>query len=155
MAWARRQGERGIRGALPRPCRHGAPQLRHRFPDDRAEVWAGTQAQTINREDAARDLGLKPEKVTLHTMYLGGGFGRRGNPHSDYVVEAAEVAKAVKKPVKVVWTREDDTKGGYYRPFWYDGFSGGLDESGRPVAWRHTIVGQSIMSGTLYAEQGA
>ncbi len=123
------------------------------FRPDAADVWAGTQAQTINREDAARVLGLAPEKVCLHTMYLGGGFGRRGNPHSDYVVMAAEVAKAVNKPVKVVWTREDDTKGGFYRPFWYEKVEGGLDEAGRPVAWRHTIVGQSIMRGTLYAER--
>ena len=61
-----------------------------------------------------------PEKVQIHTTLLGGGFGRRANPASDFVVEAVQVAKAAKAPVKVVWTREDDLKGGWYRPMWHD-----------------------------------
>jgi isoquinoline 1-oxidoreductase beta subunit len=69
---------------------------------------------------------------------------------SDWIVEAVEVAKHAKAPVKVIWTREDDIKGGYYRPSWYDRISGGLDESGNPVAWRHTLVGQSILAGTPF-----
>lgn len=120
---------------------------------DSCDIWTGTQGQTYHRSDAARVLGLAPERVDLHTMYLGGGFGRRGNPYSDFVVEAALVAKALKRPVKVVWTREDDTKGGYYRPLWHSRFSGGLDAQGNAVAWHHTIVGQSIMKGTLYASR--
>jgi len=119
---------------------------------DSCEIWTGTQGQTLHRRDAARVLGLRPEQVTLHTTYLGGGFGRRGTPHSDFVVMAAEVAKAVRKPVSVIWTREDDTKGGWYRPLWYSRFSGGLDDAGKPVAWSHRIVGQSIMTGTLYEQ---
>ncbi len=119
---------------------------------DSCEVWAGTQFQTVDRAAVAKTVGLKPEQVTIHTTYLGGGFGRRANPHSDFVVEAAHIAKAVKKPVKVIWTREDDMKGGYYRPFWYDRISGGLDASGKLVAWHHTIVGQSIMQGTPFEQ---
>ncbi len=114
---------------------------------DGCEIWTGTQFQTVDRNAAAEVLGLKPEQVKLHTTFLGGGFGRRANPHSDFVVEAAHVARVMKKPVKVVWTREDDIKGGYYRPLWYDRISAGLDKDGNPVAWQHTIVGQSIMRG--------
>jgi isoquinoline 1-oxidoreductase subunit beta len=118
--------------------------------EDRCEIWTGSQFQTGDRAAAARVAGLKPEQVTLHTTLLGGGFGRRANPASDFVTEATEVAKAAKAPVKVVWTREDDIRGGWYRPMWYDHFAAGLDASGNPVAWTHTIVGQSIMDGTLF-----
>jgi len=117
------------------------------------EIWVGTQAQTLHRNAAAEAAGLAPEQVKVHTTFLGGGFGRRGNPHSDFVVQAVEVAKAVKKPVKLIWTREDDTRGGYYRPLWYDRIAGGLDGKGNLTAWRHTIVGQSIMRGTAYEKR--
>ena len=115
---------------------------------DSCEIWVGTQAQTINRMDAAKVLGLDPERVRINTTFLGGGFGRRGNPHSDFVVMGAQVAKAIQKPVKVMWTREDDMKGGWYRPFWFNRLNGGLDANGKVIAWHHTIVGQSIMAGT-------
>ena len=117
---------------------------------DSCEIWTGTQFQTVDRNTAASVVGLKPEQVKIHTTFLGGGFGRRANPHSDFVTEAAQVAKAVKKPVKVIWTREDDMKGGYYRPMWYDRIAAGLDEKGNLSAWQHTIVGQSILSGTPF-----
>ncbi|HEY7745136.1 MAG TPA: xanthine dehydrogenase family protein molybdopterin-binding subunit [Desulfuromonadales bacterium] len=119
--------------------------------EEACDVWTGTQFQTADRDAAAAAAGLKPEQVRVHTMLLGGGFGRRANPHSDFVREAVQVAKAVKAPVKVVWTREDDMRGGYYRPLWYDRLAAGLDAAGRPVAWTHRIVGQSIMDGTLFA----
>ena len=122
--------------------------------EDRCEIWTGSQFQTGDRAAAAKVAGLKPEQVTLHTTLLGGGFGRRANPASDFVSEATEVAKAAKAPVKVVWTREDDIRGGWYRPMWYDHFVAGLDASGNPVAWTHTIVGQSIMAGTLFEAFG-
>jgi isoquinoline 1-oxidoreductase beta subunit len=119
---------------------------------DSCEIWTGTQFQTVDRNAAARVAGLKPEQVSIHTTFLGGGFGRRANPHSDFVVEAVQVGKALAKPVKVIWTREDDMKGGYYRPMWYDRLSAGLDAKGNPIAWRHTIVGQSIISGTPFEQ---
>jgi isoquinoline 1-oxidoreductase beta subunit len=117
---------------------------------DSCEIWTGTQFETVDRANAAKAAGLDPEKVQIHTTLLGGGFGRRANPASDFVVEAVYVAKAAKSPVKVVWTREDDLKGGWYRPMWHDRFAAGLDASGEPVAWTHTIVGQSITAGTPF-----
>lgn len=121
---------------------------------DRCEIWTGTQFQTVDRMAAAATAGLKPEQVQIHTTLLGGGFGRRANPASDFVVEAVQVAKAAQVPVKVVWTREDDIRGGWYRPMWYDRMVGGVDAGGNPVAWTHTIVGQSIMQGTMFEQFG-
>ena len=118
---------------------------------DSCEIWTGSQFETIDRARAAEVVGLSPEKVQLHTTFLGGGFGRRANPASDFVVEASHVAKVAKAPVKVVWTREDDTRGGWYRPMWHDRFVAGLDADGDPIAWTHTIVGQSIAQGTPFA----
>jgi isoquinoline 1-oxidoreductase beta subunit len=113
-------------------------------------IRVGSQFQTVDRNAAAKEAGLKPEQVTLETTFLGGGFGRRANPASDFVVEAVQVAKAVKRPVKVVWMRDDVIKGGYYRPMWFDRISAGLDGSGNLDAWQHTIVGQSIIAGTVF-----
>jgi isoquinoline 1-oxidoreductase beta subunit len=83
-------------------------------------------------------------------LYAGGSFGRRANPHQDYVVETATIVKAIngKVPVKMMWTREDDVHAGYYRPMYYHEIKAGLDKDGNPVAWHHRIVGQSIMTGT-------
>jgi isoquinoline 1-oxidoreductase beta subunit len=117
---------------------------------DRCEIWTGTQFQSVDRMAAAAIAGLKPEQVQIHTTLLGGGFGRRANPASDFIIEAVQVAKAAKVPVKVVWTREDDIRGGWYRPMWYDRMVGGIDAAGNPVAWTHTIVGQSIIAGTAF-----
>lgn len=117
---------------------------------DHCAIWTGTQAQTMDRNSAAQVVGLKPEQVEIHTMYLGCGFGRRANPHSDFVTEAAQVAKVIGKPVKVVWTREDDMRGGYYRPMWADRIEAGIAKDGKPLAWKHTIVGQSIIAGTAF-----
>jgi len=117
---------------------------------DSCEIWTGTQFETPDRASAAKVAGLPPEKVKLNTTLLGGGFGRRANPASDFVVEAVHVAKVAKAPVKVIWTREDDLAGGWYRPKWHDRFAAGLDAEGNPIAWTHTIVGQSIMAGTAF-----
>lgn len=117
---------------------------------DRCDIWTGTQFQTADRDAAVKVSGLKPEQVNIHTTFLGCGFGRRANPQSDFVSEAVRIAKEVKVPVKMIWTREDDTRAGYYRPMWHDRISAGIDKSGKPVAWRHTIVGQSIMEGTPF-----
>ena len=117
---------------------------------DSCEIWTGTQFQTVDRANAAKIAGLPPEKVQIHTTYLGGGFGRRANPQSDFVVEAVHVAKAAGVPVKVVWTREDDMQGGWYRPAFLHAIAGSIDSSGNPVSWRSRLVGQSIFSGTMF-----
>ncbi len=114
------------------------------------EIWTGSQAQTWDRDAAAKITGLPPEKVSLHTTLLGGGFGRRANPASDFVSEAVHVAKGAGAPVKVVWTREDDIRGGFYRPMWHSRIAAGFDTEGRPVSWAHTLVGQSILGGTPF-----
>jgi len=114
------------------------------------EIWTGTQFQTIDRASAAKIAGLPEEKVQIHTTFLGGGFGRRANPQSDFVVEAVHVAKAAGAPVKVVWTREDDMQGGWYRPAFLHAIAGAIDANGKPVAWRSRVVGQSIMVGTPF-----
>jgi isoquinoline 1-oxidoreductase beta subunit len=118
---------------------------------DSCEVWTGSQFQTIDRANAAKVAGLPAEKVQLHTTFLGGGFGRRANPQSDFVVEAVHVAKAAGAPVKVIWTREDDMAGGWYRPAFLHAIEGGVDASGNAVSWRSRLVGQSIMAGTPFA----
>lgn len=117
---------------------------------DGCDIWTGTQFQTNDQAVAAKILGLKPGQVRIHTTFLGGGFGRRANPQSDFVAEAVQVAKASKRTVKVVWTREDDMHGGYYRPMWLSRFRSALGEDGKPKAWAHTIVGQSIIAGTPF-----
>ena len=117
---------------------------------DSAELWVGSQFQTVDAGAAAKVLGIEPTKVKLNTMLAGGGFGRRANPASDYVVEACEIAKQVKVPVKVVWTREDDIKGGYYRPMYVHRVEVGLDAQNAIVGWNHAIVGPSILAGTAF-----
>ena len=121
-----------------------------RIDKNGCELWVGTQFQQIEQGAAAAIAGLPPEKVKVHTPFLGGGFGRRGSPRADFVSEAVAVAKAAKVPVKTVWTREDDIKGGYYRPAFVHRVEAGLDAKGMPVAWKHTIVGQSIAQGTAF-----
>jgi isoquinoline 1-oxidoreductase beta subunit len=118
---------------------------------DHCTVWTGTQFQSSDRDAAAAVTGLKPEQVEIHTTFLGGGFGRRAVPGSHFVREAVQVSKKANAPVKVIWTREDDMSGGYYRPAYYHKVSAGLDADGKPVAWSQNIVGQSIMSGTPFA----
>ncbi len=117
---------------------------------DRCEIWTGTQFQSVDQQVAAMIVGTTLDKVTIHTTFLGGGFGRRANPVSDFVSEAVIVAKAAKVPVKVVWTREDDMRGGYYRPAYVHRVQVGLDAAGKPAAWHHVIVGQSILAGTPF-----
>ncbi|MBB3008600.1 xanthine dehydrogenase family protein molybdopterin-binding subunit [Cupriavidus alkaliphilus] len=119
------------------------------------KVWVGSQFQTVDQAAVARTLGLAPDKVVLNTMMAGGGFGRRAVPTSDYIVEAANVLKAWvaaghTEPLKVVWSREDDIRGGYYRPLHLHRARVGLDAQGKVVGWQHTIVGQSILKGTPF-----
>ncbi len=115
-----------------------------------AEIWAGTQMPGIDQAAAARVLELKPQQVKVNTVNAGGGFGRRANPNSDWIVDACEIAKAAKVPVKLVWSREDDIRGGYYRPMYLHRAEVGLDAQGNVVGWNHAIVGQSILTGTPF-----
>jgi isoquinoline 1-oxidoreductase beta subunit len=122
---------------------------------DSMRVWCGSQFQTIDQVLAAQAAGLKPEAVELNTTFAGGGFGRRANPSADYVVEAVQVARAMKQagidaPVKVIWSREDDMRGGYYRPAHVHRLAVGVDTKGMPATSQHTIVGQSILKGTAF-----
>jgi isoquinoline 1-oxidoreductase beta subunit len=119
---------------------------------DACEIWNGEQFQSIDQPAVAQALGMKPEQVKLNMLYAGGSFGRRANPKGDYVVEAAQIAKAIagRAPVKLVWTREDDMRAGYYRPMYCHALKGGLDGQGNIVAWQHRIVGQSILAGTVF-----
>ena len=123
-----------------------------RLGRDGCEFWNGEQFQTVDQATLAGVLGLKPEQVKLHMLYAGGSFGRRANPHSDYLVEAAHIAKAVRgrAPVKLQWTREDDMRAGYYRPFFLHTLRAGLDDKGNITGWHHRLVGQSIMAGTAF-----
>jgi len=119
-----------------------------RIGADRCELWTGTQFQTLAQMTAAQITGLKPEQVELHTTFLGGGFGRRGVTDSHFIAEAVHLAKAVGQPVKTVWTREDDIRGGYYRPAFLHRAQIALGSDGLPRAWTHRLVGQSIATGT-------
>jgi isoquinoline 1-oxidoreductase beta subunit len=123
-----------------------------RFDGDRAEVWAGSQFQTFDQMAVADVLGLKPGQVTFHTEMAGGGFGRRAVTDSHVQREAAAIAKRLKgTPVKLVWSREDDIRGGYYRPMHVHRVEVGVGADGMPSAWRHVVVGQSLLAGTPFA----
>jgi isoquinoline 1-oxidoreductase beta subunit len=118
------------------------------------EIWAGDQFQTMDQANAARTAGLTPQQVSIHTLYAGGSFGRRANTISDYIVEAVSIAKAYGAdgtPIKLQWTREDDIRGGLYRPMYFHKLEAGLSDKGELTGWHHVIVGQSIMAGTPFA----
>jgi isoquinoline 1-oxidoreductase beta subunit len=119
--------------------------------DGTVEVWGGHQMPDIYQAVAAQVAGVSPDKVKLHVMKTGGGFGRRAVADADVIVEAVAVAKAVGRPVKMQWTREDDTRGGRYRPAYLHAVKAGIDANGDLAAWRNHIVGQSIMAGTPFA----
>lgn len=116
---------------------------------DRCDIWAGTQYQTMDQTVGAALTGLAPEQIHIHTTLLGGGFGRRANPTSDFVTDAVEVANGEDVPVKTIWTREEDIQCGYYRPMYVHKLSASLDASGMPQAWHQRIVGQAISQGTV------
>lgn len=120
---------------------------------DQCEIWNGEQAQTGDQTNISKLLGIPLDNVKINMLYAGGSFGRRSNPHSDYVLEAVQIAKAIngRAPVKMIWTREDDMQAGQYRPMFYHTLRAGLDENGNLVAWQHRLVGQSIVAGTMFA----
>jgi isoquinoline 1-oxidoreductase subunit beta len=115
------------------------------------EVWAGDQFQTVDQMNAAAALGLKPQQIKINTVFAGGSFGRRATVTSDYVAEGVQIAKAIRgvAPVRLVWTREDDIKGGRYRPLTHHWLKAAVGADGMPAAWQHRIVTQSIMTGTM------
>jgi isoquinoline 1-oxidoreductase beta subunit len=121
---------------------------------DGAEIWSGCQLQSIDEFVAAQVLGLKPEQIKINTLLGGGSFGRRGNPRADWTVELAAIAKAIKgrAPVHLVWTREDDIRGGFYRPLVLHRVRAGLDAGGRIAGWQHKIVSQPIFVGTPFEQ---
>ena len=122
--------------------------------EDGVEIYNGAQLQTGDQYAVAALMGIKPEQVKINTLYAGGSFGRRANSHSDYVVEAAQVAKALGtgQPVKLVWSREDDMRAGYFRPMYFHTVKAGLDDKGKVIAWQQRIVGQSIAQGTAFEQ---
>ncbi len=122
------------------------------FEGNKAEAWVPSQFQTMDQVAIAEVLGLKPEQVTFHTEFAGGGFGRRATIDAHVPREAALIARRLKgTPVKLVWTREDDVRGGYYRPMHAHRVEIGIGADGMPAAWRHVIVGQSLVAGTPFA----
>ena len=116
--------------------------------EDKCEIWSATQSSLLHQVEVAAFLGLDLEQVVFHTPYIGGSFGRRGSFGADWVIEAVHIAKACAEPVKLVWSREDDIKGGNYRPAYLHRINIGLDDTYFPVAWRHRIVGQSLFINT-------
>lgn len=116
------------------------------------EVWNGEQYQTPDQAALAELFGVEQRQVKINMLYAGGSFGRRANPQSDYVLEAAHIVKAsgTRAPVKLQWTREDDMGAGYYRPLFVHKLEAGLDADGNPVAWRQRLVGQSIAIGSAF-----
>ncbi len=106
---------------------------------DRVEIWEGTQAPGRSRQKIAQALGLKTSQVIHHQHYLGGGFGRRSI--TDYSIEAAQVARVIKRPVKMIWTREEDLAFGMFRPQAFQCVEGALDSDGKIAGWRHCVVG--------------
>ena len=122
---------------------------------DSCGVYTASQMPGLDAAAIAKASGLKSEQIEIHVQMAGGGFGRRAVPSSEYLVEAVNVAKALKAsgknaPVKVVRSREDDVKAGYYRPLVVHRAEIGYDKDGNVLAWRHQIVSQSIMRGTPF-----
>jgi isoquinoline 1-oxidoreductase beta subunit len=111
---------------------------------DQAEIWVGTQVPVRAQKAVATATGLPQDKVTVNNLYMGGAFGRRLD--IDSIEIAAALAKQVSYPVKLVWTREEDTRHDYYRPYYYDRVSAGLDEHGKLVGWTHRVTGSSVMA---------
>jgi isoquinoline 1-oxidoreductase beta subunit len=111
---------------------------------DSAEIWCGTQSQTMAQEATAKALGITRDKVKLNDLLMGGGFGRRGSRDMDYLIDAVLLSKAARAPVKVVWTREDDIRNGRFRPLSAHHLKAGLDASGVPIAYQHRLAGDKV-----------
>ncbi|MCB1844133.1 MAG: xanthine dehydrogenase family protein molybdopterin-binding subunit, partial [Halioglobus sp.] len=129
--------------------------------DGQLETWSGHQFPSIDLPAAARAAGLPTERVTLHSLPSGGSFGRRANPWADFTVAAVHIARALREehgltvPVRMQMTREDDMRAGQYRPLVVHKVTAGLNNAGELSAWRHAIVGQSIMAGAGMLRENA
>lgn len=110
-----------------------------RVSGDRVEIWEGSQAPDTTRDAVAKAIGFKPEQVTVHQCYMGGGFGRR--TLGDYAAECASIAKEIGRPVKLIWTREEDIAHGMFRPQSFQCLEAAADASGKIVGWKHCVVG--------------
>ncbi|MBY5993190.1 xanthine dehydrogenase family protein molybdopterin-binding subunit [Ferrimonas balearica] len=118
---------------------------------DRCELWSGFQMPTGDQAGAAKLLGLQPEQVKVNVLLAGSSFGRRANPAWDYGMECVDIARQFPgRPVKVVWTREVDTRAGWYRPAYYNKVKAGVDGNGKLVAWQQQIAGKSVLKGTPF-----
>ncbi|HEY7929968.1 MAG TPA: xanthine dehydrogenase family protein molybdopterin-binding subunit [Steroidobacteraceae bacterium] len=121
-----------------------------------ASLWNGEQLQSADQAAIGTLLGIAPEQVRITQLYAGGSFGRRGNPHADYVLEAVAIAQAAAAqghhvPIKLVWTREDDMRAGYYRPAFAHSIRAALDANGALIAWQQRSVGQSVLADSPFA----
>lgn len=148
-AFAKAKGDRIVEASYYLPhIAHATmepPSATARIVDGHCEVWACVQAPQDAREQVANRLGLPLEKVTIHVTLLGGGFGRKSKP--DFAVEAALLSREMDgKPVKVVWTREDDIRHDYFHTVSVERLRAALDRKGRPTAWLHRSVAPSITS---------
>ena len=154
------QSDGDVTAALPRAARrveaeYIVPYLAHATMEpqtctahvtpDRVEVWAPTQGASTALVTAAVAAGVPNEKVVIHAMMLGGGFGRRA-PIQEYVRQAVLIAKEVDVPVKLVWTREEDIRHDFYRPCGMARLVAGLDAEGMPIAWRIRLAGPSFVA---------
>jgi isoquinoline 1-oxidoreductase beta subunit len=113
---------------------------------DACEIWCGTQSQTMAVAAAARALGIPESRVKFNGMLLGGGFGRRGNWDMEFLVDAVLMSKAAGRPVKVMWTREDDVHHGRFRPLYVNRIRAGVDTNGRIIAWHHRVVCDRVLA---------
>ncbi len=119
--------------------------------NDRCEIWSGTQSQSNDQKVVAKLLERPQESIIIHRPLMGGSFGRRAAKSADFTVNAVEAANGEGVPVQVIWSREEDIKGGHYRPLFVHKLRGAIDDGGMPIAWHQTVVGQSIMEGTRFA----
>jgi isoquinoline 1-oxidoreductase beta subunit len=110
---------------------------------DKCEIWAPTQAQSMAVQTAMNLTGLHGDQITLHTTFLGGGFGRRAE--IDYIAQAITLSEEVEAPVKVIWSREEDIQHDFYRPAASSAFEIGVDKQGYPLAWKNRVTNSSIM----------
>ena len=152
------KADKVVEGDFEFPFLAHAPMEPHdvviEFDGKKADIWTGSQLQTVDQYVASKTLGIELPDVHVHTIWAGGSFGRRAIYDSHIVGEAAQLAKAwgKKQPLKIQWSREDDIKGGYYRPMYVHRVKAGLDADGNLIAWHHRIVGQSILTGTPFEQ---